>query len=191
MLPFMRTGSSTERRRFKRFAKGRTRLGFAPHVILAIVGMISTGALMSLLSPKPTESPRLQQRRMIREISAVVEMVPGSWTFEDRETPWSADVADQFKPELCVDGRSFTSDGSERYEIFLLGPSVTNYKETIEMVGHAWKARGYQVGYVVPPSTEHPEIVAESPQGVTLSFSANAGGTSVSGHTQCFKKSNE
>ncbi|WP_157887593.1 hypothetical protein [Frondihabitans sp. PAMC 28766] len=153
--------------------------------------MIITGVALSASQRTSPVSPQLQRVQLLRDISATLDMTDGSWKFSGDATPWAVEVAERQSAELCVDGVSFTSEGSERYEVALLGPTVGSLESAIDAVRDAWRERGYEVRDAIPLSSGYPEIVAQTPEGITLAYSANSSGTSLSGRTQCFIASDE
>lgn len=141
---------------------------------------------MRVLDPPTHLSFQEQRYQLIAGVRATVELVPGDWTFMDGETPWSLEVARARGSDLCVDGVNFTTDGSERYLLDLLGPATASIEASVATVRDAWQKKGWFVQTIVPPSTGYYEIGADTPDGISLSFGATAEGVNESGFTTCF-----
>ncbi|WP_157887594.1 hypothetical protein [Frondihabitans sp. PAMC 28766] len=122
---------------------------------------------------------------MIHELETTLAGLQGAWTFEDGTTPWSSDIAQRYPTTPCDDVTTLSRGGQERVDISLFGPPFADLDSAVENVGGNWHARGFTVKVVIPIESGHPEITTNTPDGISLAFTANASGSSLSAKTGC------
>lgn len=150
------------------------------YLAFSLIGVLLTSCTHE--APEPLENHRQQ---LIHELQTTLAALQGAWTFEDGTTPWSGEVARRYPTTPCNDVTTLNSGGRQRVDISLFGPPVSHLHSAVKEVGDTWRARGFTVTIVVPIDSGHPEITTITPGGISLAFTANASGSSLSAKTGC------
>lgn len=115
----------------------------------------------------PTSTTNALQEEFLENVSKSVSTAGGSWTFENKKTPFSVARARTHSAAECL-----SDSRMEQYDLVLYGDAPADPRAASDAMASQWSKRGFTVTTVVDNS-DGIEIRADTPDGSLLDFAVS------------------
>ncbi len=133
----------------------------------ASTGVTSITVQSPCVEAAPTSTTNALQEEFLENVSKSVSMAGGSWTFEDKSTPFSLARARTHSPAECL-----SDSRLEQYDLVLYGDAPADPRAASDAMASQWSKQGFTVTTVVENS-DGIEIRADTPDGSLLDFAVS------------------